>query len=74
MQPNALLAWPNFIMEKVDVTILPSLKGISPLKCWVMYYEFFLAVVTPLYFAHVDDLTASHSLCGIQNSDWPLTV
>jgi hypothetical protein len=30
--------------------------------------------VTPLYFAHIDDLTVSQSLCGIQDPDGPLTV
>jgi hypothetical protein len=71
-------------MEKVGVTNLPPLKGISPLrfrstgkKLCVICSEFFFmlpgsfifSVVTPLYFAHLDDLTVSHSLCGIQNSD-----
>jgi hypothetical protein len=32
MQPIALLAWQNFIMQKVGVTNLPALKGISPLR------------------------------------------
>jgi hypothetical protein len=36
--------------------------------------SFVFGVVTPLYFAHLDDLTMSHSLCAIQNSDWPLAV
>jgi hypothetical protein len=35
---------------------------------------FILGVVTPLYFTHLDDLTVSHSLCGMQNLDRPLTV
>jgi hypothetical protein len=35
---------------------------------------FILGVVTPLDFAHLDGLTVSHSLCGIQNLDWPLVV
>jgi hypothetical protein len=30
--------------------------------------------VTPLYFAHLDYLTASHSFCGIQDPDWLFTV
>jgi hypothetical protein len=36
--------------------------------------SFVFDVVTPLYFAHLDDLTASDSLCCIQNSDWPFVV
>jgi hypothetical protein len=51
-------------------------------KLWVVCSEFFLmllgsfffGVVNPLYFPHLDDLTASHSLCGIKNSNGPLTV
>jgi hypothetical protein len=89
MQPNALLAWQNFIIQKVGVTNLPPLKGISPSRfksigkgLWVIRSEFFFmlpgsfvfVVVTPLYFAHLDDFTASHSLCCIQNSDGPLAV
>jgi hypothetical protein len=89
MQPNALLAWQNFVMQKVGVTNLPLLKGILPSrfrsarkKLWVICSEFVFmlpscfvfSVVTPLYFAHLDDLTVSHSLGGIQNSDWPLIV
>jgi hypothetical protein len=81
MQPNAILAWPNFIMQKVGVTNLPPLKGISPSrfggtgkKFWVNCSELFFmlpcsfifGVVTPLYFAHLDDLIVSHSLCSIQ--------
>jgi hypothetical protein len=68
----------------VGVTNLPPLKGISPSKCrsagkmlWVVCWEFFMlsgsfvfGVVTPLYFAHLDDLTMSHSLYHIQNPDW----
>jgi hypothetical protein len=89
MQPNARLSWQNFIMQKVGVTNLLPLKGISPLRfgragkeLWVNCSEFFFmlpgsfifGVVTPLHFAHVDDLTASHSFFSIQNSDWPLAV
>jgi hypothetical protein len=74
-------------MQKVDVINLPPLKGFSPSRfesagkqLWVIYSEFFFMlpgcfvfiVVTPL--AHLDDLTSSHLLCGIQNSDWPLVV
>jgi hypothetical protein len=36
--------------------------------------SFIFGVVTPLNPAHVDDLVASHSICSIQNYDWPLTV
>jgi hypothetical protein len=32
MQPNALLAWQSFMMQKVGVTDLPPLKEISPLR------------------------------------------
>jgi hypothetical protein len=35
---------------------------------------FILSVVTPLYFTHLDDLIASHSLYVIQNLDRSLTV
>jgi hypothetical protein len=35
---------------------------------------FVLSVVTPLDFVHLDDLTTSHSLCGIKNLDWPVVV
>jgi hypothetical protein len=34
--------------------------------------SFIFAVVTPLVFAHLYDLTASHSLCRIQNPNAPL--
>jgi hypothetical protein len=89
MQPNALLAWQNFIMQKVGVTNLPPLKGMSPprfvsagKKLWVVCSKFFFllpgsfifGVVTPLHLTHLDDLTVSHSRCRIQNSDWPLVV
>jgi hypothetical protein len=30
MQPNALLVWQSFMVQKVGVTDLPPLKGISP--------------------------------------------
>jgi hypothetical protein len=36
--------------------------------------SFVFGVVTPLYFAHLDDFIVSHSFYGIQNSDWPLAV
>jgi hypothetical protein len=89
MQSNALLAWQNFVMQKVCVTNLPPLKGISPSRfgsieknLWVICSEFFFmlpgsfifGVVTLFHFAHLDDLTASHSLRDIQNFDWPLAV
>jgi hypothetical protein len=89
MQPNALRAWQNFIMQKVGVTDLPTLKEISPLrfrsagkKLRVVCLEFFFmlagsfvfGVVAPLHFAHLDDLTVSQSFCDIQNSNWHLTV
>jgi hypothetical protein len=31
-------------------------------------------VVTPLHFAHLDDLAVSHSFYVLQNSDWSLAV
>jgi hypothetical protein len=91
MQPNALRAWQNFIMQKVCVTDLPlpPPKGILPPRfgragkeLWVICLEFFFmlpgsfvfGVVIALYLAHLDDLGATHSLCGIQNSDWPIVV
>jgi hypothetical protein len=37
-------------------------------------HRFILGVVTPLYFTHLDDLTASHSFYRIQNLNWPLSV
>jgi hypothetical protein len=76
-------------MQKVGATNLSPLNGISPLKfgcagkeLWVICSEFFFmlpgsfvfGVVTPLYFAYLDDFIVSHSFCRIQNSDWPLTV
>jgi hypothetical protein len=76
-------------MQKVGVRNLSPLKGILPLRfghagkeLWVICSELFFIlpgcfvfdVVTPLYFAHLDDLTVSHSLCGIQNSDQALIV
>jgi hypothetical protein len=80
MQPNALLDWQSFIIQKVGVTDIPPLKGISPLrfgragkKLWVVRSEFFYMllgcfifdVVTPLNLAHPNNLTASHSLRGL---------
>jgi hypothetical protein len=59
---------------------IPPLKGILPSrfksagkKFYVICSEFFFmllgsfifGVVTPLYFAHLDDFTMSHSLCCI---------
>jgi hypothetical protein len=75
-------------MQKVGVTNLPYLKGISPSgfghageELCVFCSEFFMfpskfvfGVVAPLYFAHLDNHTVSHSLCRIQNSNWPLAV
>jgi hypothetical protein len=76
-------------MQKVGITDLPPLKEISSLRFirvgkefWVIYSEIFFmlpgsfvfSVVTPFYFAHLDNLTVSHLLYGIQNSDWPLAV
>jgi hypothetical protein len=67
-------------MQKVDVTDIPPLKGISPPRfehtrreLWAVYSEFFFmlpgsfvfSVVTPLYLAHLDDLATSHSFCSI---------
>jgi hypothetical protein len=51
-------------------------------KLWVVRSEFFFmllgsfifSVVTPLNLAHLYDFTVSHSLCGVQDSDWPLIV
>jgi hypothetical protein len=79
MQPNALLAGQNFIIQKVGVTNLPPLKGIFPSrfgstrkKLWVICSVFFMlpgsfifGVVSPIYFTHLDDFTVSHSLCRI---------
>jgi hypothetical protein len=31
-------------------------------------------VVTPLYFAHLDYLTASHSFYDVQDLDWPFAI
>jgi hypothetical protein len=31
-------------------------------------------VVTPLYFAHLDDLIASHSFGVVQDLDWPFAI
>jgi hypothetical protein len=73
----------------VGVTGLSPFKGFSPprfehsgKKLWVVCSEFFFmlpgsfifGVMTPVHFAHLDGLTASHSLCGIKDPDWPLTV
>jgi hypothetical protein len=78
MQPNALLGWQNFIMQKVSVTDIPPLKrnltprfGCGGNELYVVCSEFFFilpssfifGVVTPLYLAHLDDLSVSHSLC-----------
>jgi hypothetical protein len=64
-------------MQKVDVTDLPPLKGISPPRfrragkeLWVVYSEFFFmlpssfifSVVTPLYLAYPDYFTPGYSL------------
>jgi hypothetical protein len=76
-------------MQNIGVTNLPPLNGLLPLRfgcvgkeLWVICSEFFfmlpssfiVGVVTPLYFAYLDDLTTSHSFYGIQNYDWPLAV
>jgi hypothetical protein len=89
MQPNALLIWKKFNIAESDVANLPPLKECCPqdsgsaqkqlgVICSKLFFIlpgcFVLGVVTPLDFAHLDDLTASHSLCGIQNLDWPLVV
>jgi hypothetical protein len=89
MQPNALLIWQNFIIAKSGVTNLPPSKESCPrdsgsarkqlrVICSKLFFMllgcFILGVVTPLDFTHLDDLTASHSFCGIQNLDWPLIV
>jgi hypothetical protein len=65
-------------LQKMGVTNLPLLRGISPSrfrsagkKLWVISSEFFFmlpgsfvfSVVTPLNFAHLYDLAASFSLC-----------
>jgi hypothetical protein len=72
MQPNTLVAGQNFIMQKVGVTNLPPLKGISHSrfgsarkKLWIIMLlgSFVFGVMTPLYFTHIDDFTVSHSLC-----------
>jgi hypothetical protein len=36
--------------------------------------SFIFGVVTPQYFAHLDDLTMSHLLCGIQDPDGHLAI
>jgi hypothetical protein len=89
MQHNALLIGKILLLQKVGVTNPPPLQtyhpqdsGNSREQLGVIYSEllfmfphcFILGVVTPLYFTHLDDLTVSHSLCGIQNLDRPLTV
>jgi hypothetical protein len=40
----------------------------------MLQHGFIFRVVTPLYFAHLDYLTASHTLCGIQDPDWTFVV
>jgi uncharacterized membrane protein YjgN (DUF898 family) len=89
MESYALLAWQNSLMEKVGVTNLPPLKGISPLRfgcagkglrliCSEFFFKllgiFIFDVLAPLHFAHLDDFIASHSFYGIQYSDLPLVV
>jgi hypothetical protein len=36
--------------------------------------SFILHMVTPLNFAHLNDLTTGHALYRIQNLNWPLIV
>jgi hypothetical protein len=75
--------------KKSGVTNLPPLKESRPrdlgsarkqlgVICSKLFFMlpscFILSMVTPLDFAHLDDLIVSHSLCGIQNLDWPLVV
>jgi hypothetical protein len=36
--------------------------------------SFIFGVVTPLNLACLDDIVASHSIYGIQDSDWPYVV
>jgi hypothetical protein len=76
------------LLQKVGVTNLHPLRGISPLrfgsarkKLWVICSDFFMlsscfvfSVVTPLYLAHLDYFTLGYSLCRIQNSDWSFIV
>jgi hypothetical protein len=57
MQPNALQAWPNYIMQKVGVTKLPPLKEILPLRfgctgkeLWVICSEFFFMLLGSFVF------------------------
>jgi hypothetical protein len=78
-----------FCKKKAGVTNLPPLKESRRrdsgsvqkqlrVICSKLFFMlagcFVLGVVTPLDFAHLGDLIVSHSLCGIQNLDWPLVV
>jgi hypothetical protein len=80
MQPNALLAGQKIYYAKKWVLQTYPLKEMLPRDSyvlekmlWVVCSELFFmrpsgfifGVVTALYFAHLDDLTVSHSLCGI---------
>jgi hypothetical protein len=77
------------MMQKAGVTNLTPLEesrppdsGITQEKLRIICSELFfvlpgsfiLHMVTPLNFAHLNDLTMSHALCRIQNLNWPLTV
>jgi hypothetical protein len=79
----------DFMMQKVGVTNLPPLEGSCPQEprsaqellriiCSELFFvlldSFILRMVTPLNFAHLNDLTTSHALCRIQNLNWPLIV
>jgi hypothetical protein len=77
------------MMQKASVINLPPLEeslpkdlGSTQRYLGVIYYELFfmllgsfiLDIVSPLNFAHFNDLTVSHALCRIQNLNWSLTV
>jgi hypothetical protein len=89
MQSKELLAWRRFYDAKVGVTNLPPLEESHPRDsgstqkylgaiCSELFFEllgsFILRMVTPLNFAHLNDLTMSHALYRIQNLNWPLIV
>jgi hypothetical protein len=73
----------DFIAElsrKCMMATLPEIQTrwvelwVIPSKFFMVLGSFIFGVVTPLYFAHLDNFIASHSFYHIQNSDWPLVV
>jgi hypothetical protein len=85
----ALLCWRNFILVKGGCYKPTPLKESRPRDsrstreefetiCSELFFvlpgSFILRVVTPLNFAHLNNLITSHSLCHIQNLNQPLTV